>query len=223
MDGRRNSPGGGSSPHARGTHALGRVVLRLGRFIPACAGNTSKRIRVPRIRTVHPRMRGEHSFTRRAWRWMLGSSPHARGTLTTVPLFQQQRRFIPACAGNTPAAMSPMRRDSVHPRMRGEHRSLVNTRSPGRGSSPHARGTRRRGQSRGREARFIPACAGNTTRAAWCSFSAAVHPRMRGEHFITSSGSRPVDGSSPHARGTHQIAALQSTTQRFIPACAGNT
>ena len=50
----------------------------------------------------------------------------------------------------------------------------------------------------------------------------AVHPRMRGERRIRTALIRRVDGSSPHARGTHAHHRWELTRARFIPACAGN-
>jgi len=200
-------------------------------FIPACAGNTAIFLTCavsifgssPHARgtppafaertvgdPVHPRMRGEH------------------GLFEPRPLFQ--RRFIPACAGNTAELIrkwndkcgsSPHARgtplslyvngtiNAVHPRMRGEHADI-----------------RRLARS---ICRFIPACAGNTfasrlsfrrsfgssphargTRQYPCLFiiCIAVHPRMRGEHRIGSLLPLYQHGSSPHARGTRHFSVL---------------
>ena len=49
----------GSSPHARGTLLEAMVDLNEFRFIPACAGNASKRQTAYLRLAVHPRMRGE--------------------------------------------------------------------------------------------------------------------------------------------------------------------
>ena len=76
-------------------------------------------------------------------RAIVGSSPHARGTLGDDGLHGLVLRFIPACAGNAPspktapmrtsfipacagnayAALSRLDSKSVHPRMRGERTS----------------------------------------------------------------------------------------------------
>ena len=94
-------------------------------IIPACAGNTLDN-RFGRGRTWdHPRMRGEH-LTFDHWQArVMGSSPHARGTLFGGVVVVVLVGIIPACAGNTlyPCIPYPTGRD--HPRMRGEHFSVV--------------------------------------------------------------------------------------------------
>ena len=214
------------------------------RFIPACAGNTrGTGLRALAV-AVHPRMRGEHFDLHVAQRREVGSSPHARGTPEHRGCERAQRRFIPACAGNT---------------------KVGGVRSPkSSGSSPHARGTRLQDQGDDRVGRFIPACAGNTSigSAQPLGFSVhprmrgehrgiaghhlafrgssphargtrpsirearaflSVHPRMRGEHISPSCPERDCGGSSPHARGTPKSARSMMASWRFIPACAGNT
>ena len=194
---------GGSSPHARGTRSGCRAASRRRRFIPACAGNTSRGRRRRSIRSVHPRMRGEHESPEGRKHTAIGSSPHARGTLTAI----SSRRL----------------RTSVHPRMRGEHATRNRRSGAPIGSSPHARGTPSIPLRATPANRFIPACAGNTTRRSCSRRSATVHPRMRGEHGL--SRPRPISscGSSPHARGTRCRPRSGPAAGRFIPACAGNT
>ena len=53
----------GSSPRARGTRYLSYGRARHRRFIPACAGNAMKNQRSTTDTSVHPRVRGERSFT----------------------------------------------------------------------------------------------------------------------------------------------------------------
>ena len=52
----------GSSPRARGTPHQEPCALDCDRFIPACAGNTSLTRAQIALSSVHPRVRGEHSF-----------------------------------------------------------------------------------------------------------------------------------------------------------------
>ncbi|MCP1683093.1 hypothetical protein J2T29_002409 [Kerstersia gyiorum] len=128
--------------------------------------------------------------------------------------------------------------------MRGEHANVVWSRVICAGSSPHARGTRVLLWTVQFRARFIPACAGNTsgrcgqrqgsggssphargTRQGGRTggLRPTVHPRMRGEHSGRCGQRQGSGGSSPHARGTHPIGAVLVGQPRFIPACAGNT
>ena len=55
----------GSSPPARGTPPCAARCAPGRRFIPACAGNTTTSTRRPCRRPVHPRLRGEHRWSRR--------------------------------------------------------------------------------------------------------------------------------------------------------------
>ena len=118
-----NSSHCGPSPHARGTLHVGERGQAAHRSIPACAGNTRSGRSTTPPRTVHPRMRGEHSIAAIAVSIFHGPSPHARGTRLDDPHVRELSRSIPACAGNTPS--SAARR----------------THAPG--PSPHARGTLR--------------------------------------------------------------------------------
>ncbi len=155
-------PSTGSSPRARGTLPPIRHIDTRWRFIPACAGNTTPFAAPSPSIPVHPRVRGEHHPYRNATHLPCGSSPRARGTHYRECLRSVRARFIPACAGNTEAGGTKQRRESVHPRVRGEHAVAVPCVVVGAGSSPRARGTRRGKRVRRTAVRFIPACAGNT-------------------------------------------------------------
>ena len=213
----------GSSPPARGTpEQQAQTVVKL-RFIPACAGNTSAPFLIVSGKPVHPRLRGEHRPTASNSQRPCGSSPPARGTPAGLARRTAVRRFIPACAGNTPTAARTIASWSVHPRLRGEHKRGVTRRMPSSGSSPPARGTPLRGHERRGGRRFIPACAGNTQLSGRCGCPTAVHPRLRGEHRSGLERVQEYGGSSPPARGTHALPGPGTLVWRFIPACAGNT
>src|SRR5690606_15872749 len=131
-----------------------------------------------------------------------GSSPHTRGTHLALHRHRRSRRFIPAYAGNTNIfSVSGIIR-TVHPRIRGEHSSILIHCSTVFGSSPHTRGTRRVLRHCGRCKRFIPAYAGNTPFHMAYRANIPVHPRIRGEHALTGIDTSIKDGSSPHTRGT---------------------
>ena len=192
----------GSSPHARGTPSTSAASRSSFRFIPAYAGNARRPADAIADHPVHPRMRGERLSVAVRLNSSSGSSPHARGTRSRVPL-----------------APFPV---SVHPRMRGERKFRLCIRLSAAGSSPHARGTPSRGQLGPRCLRFIPACAGNAYPQCARRRPAAVHPRMRGERLNSIRDIGYNLGSSPHARGTHIDSRRDRGRQRFIPACAGN-
>ena len=91
------------------------------------------------------------------------------------------------------------------------------------GSSPLARGTRPAGVGVPHPGRFIPARAGNTARRQAAHRLDPVHPRSRGEHFLSLVLPPVVLGSSPLARGTLVHREHAREAGRFIPARAGNT
>ena len=72
-------------------------------------------------------------------------------------------------------------------------------------------------------ARFIPAGAGNTRTVDAKATFFLVHPRRRGEHDEARDFGTTLIGSSPQARGTHNLFADDLVDLRFIPAGAGNT
>ena len=172
----------GSSPHARGTQRNDLEAVRKLGIIPACAGNTLHRTARPESCGDHPRMRGEHLHPIIDLLIIVGSSPHARGTLRAMLPENRKQGIIPACAGNTLVCLRLKLGNRDHPRMRGEHLRAGRERPAGPGSSPHARGTRFPVGWRHAGVGIIPACAGNTHRIRKPTCRHVDHPRMRGEH-----------------------------------------
>ena len=213
----------GSSPRVRGTHKIRLARARETRFIPACAGNTVIICTTKTCITVHPRVCGEHLPVSSAGAGFIGSSPRVRGTQILSFSTEYFNRFIPACAGNTPAPYLVPFPAAVHPRVCGEHVIIVQFFKLKIGSSPRVRGTRKPKPKRQRQSRFIPACAGNTALSITTSCNLPVHPRVCGEHQNCKRRNNHRIGSSPRVRGTHtgKIGLVQNV--RFIPACAGNT
>ena len=196
-------PQGGSSPHARGARGPRARQQQVPGLIPACAGSTVRRYTSERRLRAHPRMRGEHPHEHPIGQVVGGSSPHARGALRRRPWRRRSARahprmrgehspssvssrrgvrLIPACAGSTVPNLGDVTCVEAHPRMRGEHLAdgPASARAPG--SSPHARGARRRVINPLVRLRLIPACAGSTQSPASARARPRAHPRMRGEH-----------------------------------------
>ena len=151
------------------------------RFIPACAGNSARSGRTRCGTPVHPRVCGELSIARITSSRAAGSSPRVRGTQRSQAAGQARRRFIPACAGNSPVLAHARSSLSVHPRVCGElHHAALGVQDVA-GSSPRVRGTRGDGELQRQHRRFIPACAGNSRGCVLRRRSRPVHPRVCGE------------------------------------------
>ena len=132
-------------------------------------------------------------------------------------------RFIPACAGNSAAAPSCRVSGTVHPRVCGEQIADKKNLTDLAGSSPRVRGTVSIENKIAQLIRFIPACAGNSNRLPAPIHLLAVHPRVCGEQFVSVVLFDLLPGSSPRVRGTVFQDVNQGMSQRFIPACAGNS
>ena len=171
----------GSSPHTRG--ALGeKMAFGTHRgIIPAYAGSTPTRRRLSACHRDHPRIRGEHTASRRKPSRRRGSSPHTRGALPATG----RRETAP--------------RD--HPRIRGEHGIDILGRRVAKGSSPHTRGARSWLAPLRLAPRIIPAYAGSTPAGPPQVGAEKDHPRIRGEHILGCLGISEALGSSPHTRG----------------------
>ena len=213
----------GSSPHVRGTLAESTEdVQRLG-IIPACAGNTSNATCSTCGGGDHPRMCGEHYTALIALLRDWGSSPHVRGTLTSFFGLISLSSIIPACAGNTGGVGVVDAHLRDHPRMCGEHPVEYRCAYAELGSSPHVRGTHFDTPRSWYYFGIIPACAGNTRETFRPCRAVGDHPRMCGEHPLSSIDNSINTGSSPHVRGTLPTGRCMSCTFGIIPACAGNT
>ena len=172
----------GSSPHTRGAlvgEDRAEVVVGI---IPAYAGSTGGPRSRRRLYGDHPRIRGEHSVSARSCATVLGSSPHTRGAPPSHSPPMDTGRIIPAYAGSTAPTAGIHRRNTDHPRIRGEHRGFGVEVPAAGGSSPHTRGARLK-LARWHDAVWIiPAYAGSTIRRQIRPCHTPDHPRIRGEH-----------------------------------------
>ncbi len=193
----------GSSPRVRGTPSERSGVSQDSRFIPAGAGNTKQDSIRLMCTPVHPRGCGEHETGFHPVNVHAGSSPRVRGTRSIRHLHHQDRRFIPAGAGNTDGDHLHSHKKSVHPRGCGEHFLISFLFCSLCGSSPRVRGT--------------------PDRSLIASYFSAVHPRGCGEHLFFPANRTGRFGSSPRVRGTQKADRARVRKIRFIPAGAGNT
>ncbi len=84
----------GSSPRVRGTRRWPRFTRRRRRFIPACAGNATRPVLLPRRATVHPRVCGERAMNCSRTALIGGSSPRVRGTRSKNGLAFRRNRHV---------------------------------------------------------------------------------------------------------------------------------
>ena len=217
------SASAGSSPHVRGAPRVEGLEPEKSGIIPACAGSTPQMTHSISITWDHPRMCGEHIVKHVRPCSKRGSSPHVRGA--RIPSQRQGRLsgIIPACAGSTPTWVRLCASNGDHPRMCGEHRSIVGIGVACQGSSPHVRGALLHLRVDARDRGIIPACAGSTHHESDGADDERDHPRMCGEHFQTKRARIRLSGSSPHVRGAPHLMAELRGQSGIIPACAGST
>ena len=150
----------GSSPRVWGTPPVVSPCLLVHRFIPACVGNSRASGVLRGLPPVHPRVCGELDLIARKGKLWFGSSPRVWGTRFEPRYRKPDRRFIPACVGNSISIRSRSPESPVHPRVCGELSATTGTIQGKFGSSPRVWGTRSFCYLRLCPERFIPACVG---------------------------------------------------------------
>ena len=219
----RSRFGVGSSPRMRGTLCrCCRTRFRLG-IIPAYVGNTVRLTFAWPETWDHPRVCGEHTPRIDGGTISRGSSPRMRGTPAGPVPDVRAGGIIPAYAGNTPIASSPVPPTWDHPRVCGEHISSSTFASSTLGSSPRMRGTLVPFVDFSPCRGIIPAYAGNTWPLRMEARLSRDHPRVCGEHSTSSKPPDVVSGSSPRMRGTQTMQIRIQPQGGIIPAYAGNT
>ena len=193
----------GSSPHTRGARGTLPASRAGPRIIPAYAGSTPDPAPVRWAGRDHPRIRGEHELVESPPHDHAGSSPHTRGAPGYAPSQIPGDGIIPAYAGSTRPMMGLTISRWDHPRIRGEHETVVMKLLKKGGSSPHTRGAPSTLRRSRRPSRIIPAYAGSTL----------DRPLIRGRLL----------GSSPHTRGAQPCGHVLVRHRRIIPAYAGST
>ena len=199
----RNPSTSGSSPLARGLHGQPASARPARRIIPARAGFTLCQDICCTAQRDHPRSRGVYRRRGVAVVLMTGSSPLARGLPYHLSATRNFRRIIPARAGFTELVAERPRRVRDHPRSRGVYTGPGTDPHRRPGSSPLARGLRRR-------RRAAPGGGGD-------------HPRSRGVYNLAVSWAETGRGSSPLARGLPGDVVGTVLDMGIIPARAGFT
>ena len=212
----------GSSPRVRGTLEGAKYGADVGRFIPACAGNSIILLVRGLSTPVHPRVCGELDAGAAEPSGVVGSSPRVRGTPLAHLWRHPVDRFIPACAGNSSSSSPASRRKAgSSPRVRGTRIVSNFHPQPGRFIPACAGNSEaRRCQHRPRR-RFIPACAGNSRPSRRVPHVPPVHPRVCGELRIRHATAPPAVGSSPRVRGTRSQSFLGAQGAAVHPRVCG--
>ena len=152
-----------------------------------------------------------------------GSSPRMRGTRDEMLETTNSPGIIPAYAGNTWWRTACPCCIWDHPRVCGEHTCSALAVPVARGSSPRMRGTPSGTAAVLNLEWIIPAYAGNTCPAIRKHSPTRDHPRVCGEHALSTVLSTSSAGSSPRMRGTPTCADYEIPWRGIIPAYAGNT
>ena len=207
----------------RGTPQRGGCLRLRNGIIPAYAGNTIRTRSDTASSRDHPRVCGEHEWSKMTKESVSGSSPRMRGTLRAPTGRSLHVGIIPAYAGNTYNPYPCGTGDRDHPRVCGEHSSIARATSLRPGSSPRMRGTQRQSFRSDFRIGIIPAYAGNTGGERIVDDGLWDHPRVCGEHYWIGISHVFSWGSSPRMRGTLTLSTSTLTLYGIIPAYAGNT
>ena len=199
----------GTPPRARGSRPS---VATSGRSLgntPACAGITA-RCRPPgREDWEHPRVRGDHEARPPRVAFGAGTPPRARGSRAVSCVDARPSGNTPACAGITPKARTRSRGCREHPRVRGDHATILDGLRQRAGTPPRARGSREARQQHSGRWWNTPACAGITWIPTGAVAGSWEHPRVRGDHRFRAGLRPPEPGTPPRARGSRRRGGVE--------------
>ena len=191
----------GSSPRMRGKLRHHVPDVERSRIIPAHAGQTFGLTVRTGYGTDHPRACGANAANGANAVSHFGSSPRMRGKLADRFGSVENRRIIPAHAGQTGSVSGHVNAEADHPRACGANPSPDNIQSVGDGSSPRMRGKLFHNCSVVCFVRIIPAHAGQTISSRWLFVALTDHPRACGANRPVPSLAEAEAGSSPRMRG----------------------
>ncbi len=211
----------GLSPRVRGNRGGESHAAAAARSIPACAGEPRWEDGAGKRDPVYPRVCGGTDLLSCKSCGSRGLSPRVRGNLAIEGRGRQERRSIPACAGEPCLPTRRIRRRPVYPRVCGGTYRWPLHFGPPEGLSPRVRGNRAVSKPARAVERSIPACAGEPTSRRLRGCRRGVYPRVCGG---TGSGFRKglrLCGLSPRVRGNLLMRSMGFMMLRSIPACAG--
>ena len=175
--------------------------LRVGRLIPAGAGQICWSTLPPSTSAAHPRGCGADFIIAALLCGYKGSSPRVRGRLKTPEITIHANGLIPAGAGQIGPIRFPTWMSAAHPRGCGADLLADLHKVFCQGSSPRVRGRLPSSMSRNCGAGLIPAGAGQIRPHHLRHSSRAAHPRGCGADLcILLCGGENL-GSSPRVRG----------------------
>ena len=196
-------------------------ISRMGRSIPACAGEPQDYPAFLQQRQVYPRVCGGTRLPQFPDGFVQGLSPRVRGNHYPGRGACLSLRSIPACAGEPGGELGHIENHAVYPRVCGGTERMAVRLQAMRGLSPRVRGNRPAAGAGVLRLRSIPACAGEPPSATNWHSSLQVYPRVCGGTTPPDTSSKAIEGLSPRVRGNRASSRLCSTGLRSIPACAG--
>ena len=209
--------------------------------IPACAGETRRRLLASLFKPVHPRVCGGNARPCVSSRRCRGPSPRVRGKHGREGRHDRAGGSIPACAGETLASFPCQAIYPVHPRVCGGNPRSTHQPDPAPGPSPRVRGKPGRLSDSTPPNGSIPACAGKlafvmVTRSMSGSIPACagetrilarvapvhwVHPRVCGGNIPERLQDATAEGPSPRVRGKHVFSKCRLPGRGSIPRVRG--
>ena len=211
----------GLSPRVRGNRTSSHHHPNNRGSIPACAGEPAISLLPRSPHHLYPRVCGGTCHSRVITRPLRGLSPRVRGNRVSLVPDVAPLRSIPACAGEPGQASPYPSMLTVYPRVCGGTGLVVPQSSHLRGLSPRVRGNQRRGAFRLVHERSIPACAGEPCTYCLRSCRDRLYPRVCGGTRRPTYKALEPPGLSPRVRGNLVKQAVDTLTERSIPACAG--
>ena len=172
---------------------------------------------------VYPRVGGGNLLPELNANINQGLSPRGRGKPICEVWIIEQKRSIPAWAGETQSGQSPRGAGRVYPRVGGGNMKTTTTRHKHEGLSPRGRGKPRFLVVGIVLARSIPAWAGETSSFQSPGRQCAVYPRVGGGNASRAWRIRNRRGLSPRGRGKRPNTDNHAFQYGSIPAWAGET